>query len=121
MSTILFYKVSDYYGCFSNFYSAEITLKEQRYCCNEQYIMYQKAVLFGDKEIAEKIMKVTNPVKIKQYGRQVKGFKEDVWGANVKRIAYECNLAKFSQHPTLKSILLSTGEALLAEASPTDR
>jgi ribA/ribD-fused uncharacterized protein len=54
---IAFYRANDEYGCFSNFYMTTITIDRQKYCCNEQYIMYKKALLFNNDKIAQKIMK----------------------------------------------------------------
>ncbi|MFM7927100.1 MAG: NADAR family protein, partial [Pirellula sp.] len=54
-------------------------------------------------------------------GRKVRGFKDEVWVANARRIVTEGNIAKFSQNEGLKSFLLATGTKVLVEASPYDR
>ena len=117
---ILFYRQTHKYGCFSNFYGATIEIDGQHFLHNEQYIMYSKAKLFKDMEFAGKILKTSNPMQIKSYGRQIRGFDEDIWIQNREKIADQCNRAKFTQHENLKKILLSTGNAEIAEASPTD-
>ena len=120
-SPVLFYRATHRFGCFSNFYRANISIDGLKFICNEQYIMYQKAVLFNDKISADKILKSNNPMQIKTYGRAVKGFNEDLWVQYREQIADQCNRAKFTQHNDLRKILLSTGDALIAEASPSDK
>jgi ribA/ribD-fused uncharacterized protein len=87
----------------------------------EQYMMYHKALLFKDNEVAEKILKTTDPAKMKKYGREVKNFDEDIWKENRSRIVTQCNYLKFSQNKDLAAKLLETGDAVLAEASPYDK
>ncbi len=117
---ILFYRERDEYGYYSNFYRRSITIKNQTFHCNEQYIMYNKAMLFGDTSTANTILNTYEQASIKALGRQVKGFDENVWVANRERIADECNMAKFSQHTDLKQYLLETGDAIIAEAAKYD-
>jgi len=83
--------------------------------------MYDKAVLFGDYEVAEKILKTTSPMKIKQLGRQVKGFKDKTWKKHRLDSMYRHCFAKFSQNEHLKEALLRTGNKQMVEASPSDR
>ncbi len=118
---ILFYRERDEYGYFSNFYKATITIDNNTFFCNEQYIMYSKAMLFGDSETANLILACKSQPGIKALGRQVKNFKEEVWVANREQIADRCNLAKFTQHSNLKKLILETGQADLAEAAQYDR
>ena len=59
-------------------------------------MMYQKAQLFGDYETADKILLVTTPKEMKDLGRQVKGFNEDIWIANREKIVYQGNYTKFT-------------------------
>lgn len=82
--------------------------------------MAEKARLFGDKEICAKIMESTEPNKIKALGRKVKNFDQAVWDACKYSIVLNGNYLKFIQNPKLKEFLLSTGDKVLAEASPYD-
>lgn len=91
-----------------------------KYCCAEQYMMYHKAVLFNDFEIAEKIIKSINPKEIQELGRLVKNFNEKVWKENRNKIIIKGNILKFSQNKELKEILFATENTILVEASPTD-
>lgn len=101
--------------------------KRCRFCENgimftsaEQYMMYHKAVLFDDLEIAKEILRTNHPSDIKKLGRLVKGFNQRIWDENKYRIVLNGNLLKFTQNPGLKVELLETGNRILVEASPYD-
>lgn len=126
------------YGEFSNFYhspfksiSPQIFLnkngkkEEVTFSCTEQYFMYQKAKLFGDKLISAKILQLNlgNGVHPKQYkdlGRKVQNYNDEMWN----RVRFNMMLKglhlKFSQNERLKKMLLDTGDKILVEASPFD-
>jgi len=80
---ILFYLENDPYRYYANFSKYEIIIDGIKFMCNEQYIMYSKAILFGDYEIAKKIMEAKNPVEIKKLGRSVKGFIQKKYGMRI--------------------------------------
>lgn len=105
----------------SQWYKCEFTDAVYTYSSTEQYMMAQKAFLFSDFETHDKILAATNPAVIKKLGRQVKNFDENVWVENRERIVYSGNLLKFMQNADLKELLLATGDAIIAEASPYDR
>lgn len=106
---------------FSNFYPATFPADERLFHCAEQYIMYRKAKHFKDIAILEKIMQVHTPKECKQLGRQVRNFDENAWASIRPEVAYSALLYKFRAHNKLMLLLLATGDALLAEASPQDR
>ena len=83
-------------------------------------MMYQKALLFGDTESAQKLLLATNPGEAKAIGRKVKGFDQATWEKHRFDIVVAGNLAKFSALPDLKSYLLQTAPCVLVEASPVD-
>ncbi|MBO7629041.1 MAG: NADAR family protein, partial [Bacteroidales bacterium] len=74
----------------------------------------------GDEETREKIMKETQADKIKELGREVKGFDPEVWNQHKFNVVVKGNLAKFGQNPSLLEFLKKTGSAVLVEASPYD-
>ena len=82
--------------------------------------MAGKAELFDDKETREKILASRSPKQIKELGRRVKGFEQATWYKAKFSIVLNGNWCKFSQNMELKAFLLSTGDAILAEASPYD-
>ena len=92
-----------------------------QFCCAEQYMMYKKALLFDDLEIAKAIMNTSSPKEHQALGRQVKNFNLDIWNKHARDIVYQGNLLKFKQNPKLLSELLATGDKILVEASPIDR
>ena len=107
-------------SCFSQWWMADFNAMEQTYCCMEQYIMAGKAELFDDKETRGKILASRSPKQIKELGRRVKGFEQATWDKAKFSIVLNGNWCKFSQNMELKAFLLSTGDAILAEASPYD-
>ena len=86
----------------------------------EQYMMAEKARLFNDKQIEEKIMECKYPKRIKALGRMVRNFNEDVWNDNKYDIVLRGNYAKFSQDEELKKFIINTKNRVLVEASPYD-
>ena len=42
-------------------------------------MMYHKALLFGDLETADKILKTVHPRDVKRLGRLVKNYDDSVW------------------------------------------
>lgn len=84
-------------------------------------MMYSKALIFGDLRSAEEILKAQSPADQKALGREVSGFDESRWALLREAIAFWGNYEKFLQNPELADALLATGNAVLAEASPSDR
>ena len=107
-------------GPFSQWYPSTFAVNGKTFNCAEQYMMYSKAVFFGDHETAYDIMKSTNPKEQKKLGRQVVGFNAEAWNAVAQDFVYIGNEAKFSQNKKLYDILMSTGDKTLVEASPYD-
>lgn len=109
-----------YGGTFSQWYHCKFVSNNITFCNAEQYMMYEKAMLFGDTEIAEEILKTNHPRDAKKLGRLVRGFKQEVWDEFKYRLVLDGNLLKFSQNENLKKELLDTRDSVLVEASPYD-
>lgn len=107
-------------SCFSQWWMADFRYMNKTYCCMEQFMMANKAMVFGDAETKEEIMNCHDPKEIKALGRKVKGFDDTVWNKVKYSIVLNGNFLKFSQNPKLREFLLSTGEDILVEASPYD-
>lgn len=92
-----------------------------KYNCCEQYMMHQKALLFEDREIAERIMKAVKPKEHQDLGKLVKGFDKEVWDANKYNIVANGNWLKFTQNTyLLKELLDLPHDKIFVEASPID-
>lgn len=108
-------------SCFSQWWNSPFTVDQVTYNTAEHWMMAQKALLFDDKEIYDKIIRAKSPAEAKALGRNVRGFDDTVWNAKRFDIVVKGNLAKFTQHKDLNEFLLNTKERVLAEASPVDR
>lgn len=106
---------------FSNWHNAKFIENGIEYNCTEQYMMYQKAILFNDIEIANKILAEVSPRNQKRLGRMVKNFDQNIWSKNCMQIVYNGNKLKFTQNPHLLKQLLNTKGLKMVEASPYDR
>jgi len=107
-------------GPFSQFHPSNFVVDERAYVCAEQYMHAEKARLFGDIAMAERIMKSDSPHEHKLMGGAVSGFEQDEWDTHKVAIVTDGNRAKFAQNAGLRRRLLDTGDAILAEANPKD-
>jgi ribA/ribD-fused uncharacterized protein len=106
---------------YSQWHLANFTVNGITFNCCEQFMMYEKSILFEDKEVAEKILEANDPAEHKKLGRQVKNFNSDIWESHCRDIVYKGNYAKFTQNQHLLKKLLSTAGTTLVEASPYDK
>jgi ribA/ribD-fused uncharacterized protein len=107
-------------GPFSQWFKSAFTLEGQRYVTAEQYMMAEKARLFGDIEVRDAILATPNAREQKALGRQVRHFDADRWNAAARDIVYRGNRAKFLANPKLLEQLLATKGTTIVEASPDD-
>lgn len=108
-------------NCLSQWYSCRFSVDGVIYNTAEQYMMAQKALLFGDSEIYQEIMNASHPKQFKDLGRKISGFDDDIWNQQKCDIVVKGNTAKFSQNQELKAFLLNTKNRILVEASPYDK
>jgi ribA/ribD-fused uncharacterized protein len=108
-------------GCFSQWWPSPFEVDGVRFATAEHYMMWRKALLFGDEEVAAQVLTAVHPKQAKDFGRRVRGFDEAAWVAHRYEIVVEGNAAKFAQDPDLCRYLAGTGERVLVEASPVDR
>ena len=116
MEPALFYgRREGTYACFSNFYPAEFVLRDIRFACSEQALMYGKS---KDPEYRKKVLATTDPYRVKKLGRAC------VLRPDWDHIKYswmvEVLKAKFSQNPALKELLLLTGDRPVHEDCPDE-
>lgn len=91
------------------------------YICCEQYMMAQKALLFGDMQSHAEIMEADHPRDHQKLGRMIKGFDQELWDESKYSIVYTGNYHRFSQNDEDWQWLNATGNTMLVEASPIDR
>lgn len=121
-SVVCFYHEYEENGCFSNWYPASFEYAGQNYNCVEQYMMYQKVLMFRQYDLAEKILKSNNPSEIKRLGRtRFPEFNSDVWDRTSYAIVKRGVRAKFEQNKDILQVLLDTQDNTLAECSLMDR
>lgn len=108
-------------SCFSQWYDCKFSVDGVEYSTAEQYMMSQKALLFGDRKIYTEIMNAGHPNEYKALGRKISGFDEKIWVQHRTDIVTRGNVAKFSQNQELKRFLISTNNRILVEASPYDK
>lgn len=118
---ICFHAPDEMNGYLSNWYMADFVWSDMTFSSIEQYMMYRKAVLFGDTEIAHQILSTDNVGKIKALGRAVRDYNDTVWNGMRQIIVYEGLLEKFRQNAALKANLLATQDHFLAECAVQDR
>ena len=107
-------------SCFSQWQPSPFQVNAYNYSCAEQYMMAEKARLFGDKEVEKEIMNTSDPKLMKALGRKVRNFDPQVWDKVKYSIVLNGNYYKFTQNKEMMDFLLSTGDKILVEASPMD-
>jgi len=115
-------------GPFSQWEAADFCVDGVDYTCAEQFMMAEKARLFGDHDTLAWILESDDPATQKKLGRVVDGFDQRIWEEDNEdgrprccSIVWRGNHAKFSQNPCLLDALLDTRGTTLVEASPDDR
>lgn len=107
-------------GCLSQWWPSLFNVDGRAFATAEHWMMWSKAMLFGDNETAGLILAVDQPHRAKALGRQVRGFDQKTWAAQRFEIVVAGSVAKFSQHKDLGEYLAGTGDRVLVEASPVD-
>jgi ribA/ribD-fused uncharacterized protein len=108
-------------SCFSQWWPAPFAVDGSRYPTAEHWMMAAKARLFGDEQMAVRILEAGSPKQAKQLGREVKGFDGAIWDREKRDVVAEGSFQKFRQNKDLAEFLLSTRDHVLVEASPVDR
>ena len=117
---IFFWHEYEENGCFSNWHVSPFIIDDFRYSHVEQYLMAQKAKLFHDAKSYTALLKARTPKECKDLGRRVTPFDGAVWDKVRYDVLVTGVRAKFTQNAELQQVLLSTGDCILAEASPYD-
>lgn len=120
VDAVFFYNPTDPHGYLSNWYLSPFEVDGVRFVSMEQYIMYEKCVVFGDHTSARAVLATDDPATHKKIGRYAQGYVDSVWGGMRQLVALKGLLAKFMQNKELKRKLLATGDAWLVESSHND-
>src|SRR5882672_7308237 len=102
MNPISFYRVSEPYGEFSNFSPHPLELKARVWPTVEHYFQAQK---FAGTEHEELIRLAKSPMVAARMGRSRERPLRPDWEKAKEDIMREALLAKFTQHPGLRSLL----------------
>lgn len=109
-------------GLFSQWAHSPFVIDNVAYGCAEQYMMAEKARLFGDEVRENLIMSNSDPRTQQRLGRQVQGYEQKVWDAHCQFAVLRASRAKYVQHePSRKALLAIPKGRTLVEASPHDR
>lgn len=111
------------YGFLSQWYASTFTApagkssSQMVFLTTEQYMMYHKAILFSDQDIADSIMLEPSPKKQQSLGRKVKNFDRKKWDTTKEQIVEDGNWWKMTQSKErdLGQMLLETGSRELVE------
>jgi N-glycosidase YbiA len=116
--TIFFYVTREEpYGCFSNFSPHGVQLDDLWWPTVEHFFQAQK---FAGTPHAEQIRGARTPKDAANLGRdRSKPLRPD-WEAVKDGIMLRAVLCKFQTHPTIREILLATGEEEIVENAPGD-
>eukprot|EP00250_Pteridium_aquilinum_P031348 c43462_g1_i1 orf=133-687(+) len=128
---INFYHQDSAYGCFSNFYRANIVIDGKTWPTTEHYFQAMKFA-GEDEALAERIRALDKPGQAAAMGRNRnlplrKDWDQDYVGADGKLTRFKLEVmrtalhAKFDQHADLRETLLATRGRRLVEKTSKDR
>ena len=106
--------------CFSQWFESPFRVNDVLFKTAEHWMMAQKALLFKDKNIFDKIINCEKPGEAKELGRQVLNYSDQIWDEKKFDIVKLGNIHKFNQYPQFADYLLKTENRILVEASPLD-
>ncbi len=121
MNIICFHNPDEENGYLSNWYLSNFMVDGIKYSSMEQYMMYQKAICFGDDTIANQILGTNDVSYIKSLGRHVSNYDDHYWNGIRQVVVYKGLIEKFKQNDNLRKELLNTGNAVLVECAVKDK
>lgn len=117
-TNIYFYHSDQTWGEFSNFSKHAVFLQGKIWRTAEHFYQAQK---FKALPLQEKVRAAESPMIAKEIANKLEPeHLQANWKSLKEEVMKQVLQAKFSQHPELKSLLLSTGESKIYEHSPTD-
>lgn len=117
MDQILFYNEWEPWGELCNYYLCPIEIDGKLWPATEHYYQAQKTL---DPAYAERIRQAPTPAEAKALGNAPECVYRPDWDTWKLLAMRKALFAKFTQHPDLQKLLLSTGDAVLHENSMVD-
>jgi len=114
---IRFYRTNDEFGAFSNFAAYPIEIGGKTWPTSEHYFQGQK---FVGTDHEEQVRLETSPMIAARMGRDRKRPLRLDWEVVKDDLMREAVRAKFRQHADLRTLLLSTGDAMIVEHTAND-
>lgn len=114
---VFFCKTKDPYGELSNMFPSPLVAGGKVWPAVENLYQAQK---FGDPATREKIRLLTNPMAAAYEGRNRANVMRPDWDQVKDAKMLACLRLKYEQHPSIKALLLATGERCVAELSYKD-
>jgi len=113
-------EIADYTEKVTAFYGG-VNGEVKKYASGEHYFQIMKAKEFDpDGEVFKQMGNHLSCKDIKALGRKVKNFDAEKWHILSRFHMRDALAMKFKDNEELKELLLSTGNAVLAEAAPRD-
>ena len=94
---------------FSNFYQASFEHDGHHFNTAEHAIQHTKAIMFEDVQTVERILESDSVKEAKPLVRKVRNFEMSKWQIEGLAACYLAIKQKYSQNPSVKNYLLSTG------------
>jgi ribA/ribD-fused uncharacterized protein len=116
---ILFYRINEPFGCFSNFSRHPIVIDGTTWPTTEHY--FQAMKFLGDPERQERIRAARHARDAKAIAWEDGARLRADWDEVRDEVMLVALRAKFTQHADLKAILLDTGSDRLVEHTANDR
>ncbi len=117
---VFFHRPEEPSGFLCNWFPSSFRIGNLEFSSAEQFLMFKKCILFGDRASAKAVMNTNNPREQQKIGRNVSGYIPKVWDGARQTIVLQGLLAKFTQNKELKQLLLDTGDAWLVECAGSD-
>lgn len=117
MSKILFLKITEPYGCFSNFSKHPIVIDGITWSTTEHYYQAQK---YEDPILQERVRNAVSPWVAAQIGRDPSLPLRKDWEQIKESVMEQALWFKVRQHKDVRDTLLSTGNNEIVEHTPRD-
>jgi ribA/ribD-fused uncharacterized protein len=114
---ILFYRVDEPYGEFSNFSKHGFWIGNVYWRTVEHYFQAHK---FHDNELRNTMMKILSPMEVANMGQDIRHPLRKDWESVKDDIMRFAVLEKFKQNDSARDVLLSTGNSQLVEHTKND-